>query len=156
MHSTQVSSWLPELRTLALGSNNITMTLYRALQSIITLPSLQMLDLSDNVLSGTLGGSFELYYCAGGGLDDCDSAELKAGASVMAVLLLASNLIEGELEKVDTLPRSLSVLTLSDNLLHGPVAENFSQLSVFYAGEGWARRDRLSMDVFASYYIPSF
>lgn len=135
VHSKQVSSWLPELRTLALGSNNITMTVYRALQSVITLPSLQSLDLSDNVLSGTLEGSFELYYCAGGSLDDCDSAELKTGASTVAVLLLASNFIEGGLEKVDTLPRSLSVFTISDNLLHGPVPEEISQLSVFFAGE---------------------
>ena len=110
------------------------MTVYAALQSVIGLPSLQVLDLSGNALSGDPEGSFDLHYCEGGSLSACDTTALESRVSSLAILLLASNLIAGELEE-DSLPRSLSVLTLSENLLHGPVPDDYSQLSVFFAGE---------------------
>ncbi|CAN0437806.1 unnamed protein product, partial [Laminaria digitata] len=133
-------SWLPELRTLDLGGNNIVMTVYAAMQSVVGLPSLQVLDLSSNALTGNLEGSFDLHYCdfdeggslsGGGGGGTCNTAVTKTRSSSLVIVLLASNLIGGGLE-ADSLPRSLSVLTLSDNLLHGPVPEDYSQLSVFF------------------------
>lgn len=133
VHSGEVSAWLPELRTLALSNNNITMSVYLALQSVISLSSLQTLDFSGNALSGNMEGSLEAYYCEGGDLNACDTAILST-RSVLTILLLASNFIEGGLQ-ADALPRSLFVLTLSENMLYGPVPEDFSQLSVFFAGE---------------------
>lgn len=134
LHYTEASHWLPKLRTLSLGSNNIDMTVYRALQSIVGFSSLQALDLSHNALTGELRGSFDRYYCEGGGLNACNSAVVKTGASLLAIVLLASNFIEGGL-KVEALPRSLTVFTVSDNLLQGPVPEDYSQLSAFFAGK---------------------
>lgn len=96
-----------------------------------------MLDLSENALTGTLEGAFDLYYCeesTNSGV--CRTAGFKVGASTLTVLLLSSNYISGGLtEIVETLPLSLSVLTASDNLLEGLVPEEFSQLVVFFAGE---------------------
>lgn len=147
VHSAEVSTWLPELRTLSLSDNNITMTVYRALQSVIGMVSLQTLDLSNNALSGVLKGSFEQHYCgegvSGGGssnrYSNCDSVSVTIGASMLAILLLSSNDVEGELEDNEdndiTLPVSLSVLTVSDNSLYGSVPEGFSQLYVFFAGK---------------------
>lgn len=134
VHSDELSSWLPELRTLALGDNAIAMPVYHAIQSVVGFESLQTLDLSGNTLNGDLVQSFELHYCEGGGLGTCDSTTFKTGASNMAIVLLASNLIEGGLDAI-SLPRSLSVLTVSDNMLHGPIPDGFSQLSVFKAGK---------------------
>lgn len=134
VHSNEVSSWLPELRTLALGGNDITMPVYDALQSVIGFSSLQVLDLSGNALSGDMEHSFDLHYCEGGSLGSCESTATKTGASDMAIVLLASNRIEGGVGAI-LLPRSMSVLTVSDNLLHGPVPDDFSQLSVLMAGE---------------------
>lgn len=138
VHLNEVSSWLPELRTLALGGNDITMPAYHAIQSAIGFASLQLLDLSGNALSGNMEHAFDLYHCEGGILGSCDSTATKTGASDMAIVLLASNRIEGALDET-LLPGSMSVLTVSDNLLHGPVPDDFSQLSVFMAGE--RRRD---------------
>lgn len=137
VHSNEVSTWLPKLRTLTLGGNNIAMPVYQALQSVIGLASLQVLDLSGNALTGELEGSFEMLYCDGASLDACDSATtaVKTGASLMAIVLLASNSIEGGLEEAHALPRSLSVFSVSGNLLEGPVPEDYSRLSVFFAGE---------------------
>lgn len=113
------------------------MTVYHALQSVTSLSSLQTLDLSENALSGDFEGCFELRYCEENDSllspNACDATIVKTGASVLAVLLLASNVIEGEL-KEGALPSSLSVMTVSDNFLHGPVPDDFSQLSVFFAG----------------------
>lgn len=110
------------------------MPAYDAIQSVIGFASLQVLDLSGNALSGNMEHSFDLYYCEGGSLGSCDSTATKTGASDIAIVLLASNRIEGGLDTV-LLPRSMSVLTVSDNLLNGPVPADFSQLSVFMAGE---------------------
>lgn len=134
VHSNEVSSWLPELRTLALGGNDITMPAYDAIQSVIGFASLQVLDLSGNALSGNMEHSFDLNFCEGGNSVSCDSTAISTGASDVVVLLLASNRIDGGLDAI-SLPGSLSVLTVSDNLLHGPVPVEFSQLSVFMAGE---------------------
>lgn len=130
----EVSLWLPELRTLALRGNAIAMPVYDALQSVISFASLQVLDLSGNALSGDMEQIFRMHYCEGGGLSACDSTASKVGGSSWAITLLSSNEIEGGLEE-NSLPRSLSVLTVSDNLLHGPVPDDFSQLSVFMAGK---------------------
>lgn len=110
------------------------MPVYHALQSVIGFASLQVLDLSNNSLDGIVGQCFELHSCAGESLDACDSTTVKTGASNLAILLLSSNSIEGELE-AHSFPRSLSALTVSDNLLTGPVPEDCAQLSVFLAGE---------------------
>lgn len=134
VHSNEVSSWLPELRTLALGANDITMPAYHAIQSVVGFASLQVLDLSGNALSGNVEHAFDLYHCEGGSLGSCDSTATKTGASDMAIVLLASNRIEGALDET-LLPGSMSVLTVSDNLLYGSVPDYFSQLSVFMAGE---------------------
>lgn len=134
VHTDEVSTWLPKLRTLALGNNAITMTVYLAIQSIIGLPSLQMLDLSGNALSGELYDVFNLYYCEGGSLGGCESALRSSRAISLTTLLLAANEIEGTLEAVP-LPESLSVLSVSNNQLQGAVPEDYSQLSVFFAGE---------------------
>lgn len=134
VHYNEASFWLPELRTLALGGNDITMPAYHALQSVIGFTSLQVLDLSGNALSGNMEHSFDLHYCEEGILNSCDSVATTTGASDLAIVLLASNRIEGGLDSI-FLPRSMSVLTVSDNLLHGPVPGDFSQLSVFQAGE---------------------
>lgn len=121
------------------------MSVYLALQSVIGFTSLQMLDLSGNFLDGSMDQSLDLHFCDGIGVDACDSTGVKTGASAIAIVLLASNLIEGGL--TSSLPRSLSVLTVSDNQLSGPVPEDYSQLSVFMAGEKkrwkgemWTRR----------------
>lgn len=134
VHIDEVSTWLPKLRTLALGNNAITMTVYLALQSIIGLPSLQTLDLSVNALSGELDDVFDVYHCDGGSLGDCESALRSSRAISLTTLLLAANEIEGTLEAV-RLPESLFVLSVSNNQLQGPVPEDYSQLSVFFAGE---------------------
>lgn len=110
------------------------MPVYDALQSVISFASLQVLDLSGNALSGDMEQLFHLHYCEGGSLGACASTASKTGGSTMVIALLTSNTIEGGLE-TNSLPRSLSVLTVSDNLLHGPVPDDFSQLSVFMAGE---------------------
>ncbi|CAN0050348.1 unnamed protein product [Ectocarpus sp. 6 AP-2014] len=149
VHSREVSVWLPELRTLALGGNAITMPVYHALQSVIGFESLQVLDLSNNSLDGTVGQYFELHSCAGGSLDECDSITVKTGASNLAILLLSSNSIEGELE-AHSFPRSLSALTVSDNLFTGPVPEDCAQLSVFLADGNEGLNDT-SLPSFASY-----
>ena len=116
------------------------MPVYDAIQSVVGFESLQTLDLSGNILNGDLEQSFELHYCEDGDLGTCDSTAFKTGASNMAIVLLASNLIEGGLDAM-SLPRSLSVLTVSDNMLHGPVPDDFSQLSVFMAGEKYREKD---------------
>lgn len=134
VHVAEVSTWLPGLRTLSLGSNNIDMTLYDALQSIVGLASLQTVDFSNNTLSGTFEESFTMYYCQEGTSGACDSAGVKTGASSLTILLLASNTISGELQ-METLPASLNVLTASDNLLEGRVPDSFSQLLAFFAGK---------------------
>eukprot|EP00903_Cladosiphon_okamuranus_P019409 g17845.t1 len=149
VHSNEVSSWLPELRTLALGGNNITMPAYDAIQSVIGFASLQVLDLSGNALSGNIENAFDLHYCEGGSLGSCDSIVAKTGASDMAIVLLASNRIEGRLDEI-VLPGSVSVLTVSDNLLHGPVPDDFSQLSVFLADGNEGLNDT-ALPSFASY-----
>ncbi|CAM9441770.1 unnamed protein product, partial [Pylaiella littoralis] len=149
VHSKEVSSWLPELRTLALGDNAITMPVYHALQSVISFASLQVLDLSGNALTGDMEQLFHLHYCEGGSLDACDSTASKAGGSSLVIALLTSNEIDGGLQD-DSLPRSLSVLTLSDNLLHGRVPDDFSQLSVFLA-EGNEGLNDTALPSFASY-----
>lgn len=110
------------------------MSVYHALQSVISFGSLQVLDLSGNALSGDMEQLFHLHFCKGGNLSACDSTTSKAGGSNLVIALLTSNIIEGGLED-NSLPRSLSVLTVSDNLLHGPVPDDFSQLSVFMAGK---------------------
>lgn len=110
------------------------MPAYDAIQSVIGFASLQVLDLSGNALSGNIENAFDLHYCEGGSLGSCDSTATKTGACDMAIVLLASNRIEGRLDEI-VLPGSVSVLTVSDNLLHGPVPDDFSQLSVFMAGE---------------------
>lgn len=140
LHSEEFSTWLPELRTMYLRNNNITMTVYQALQSCIGLRSLQSLDLSNNLLTGTLEGSFDWYYCqadgSGNSGSDCVTAVARSStSSVLAILLLGSNFITGELGKEGILPPSFSVLAVSDNVLYGPVPDDFSQLTVFFAGE---------------------
>ncbi|CAN0004076.1 unnamed protein product, partial [Hapterophycus canaliculatus] len=149
IHVDETHPWLPELRTLAVGGNAITMSVYQALQSAISFASLQMLDLSSNILSGSMDQSFDLHYCDGVGSDACDTTVVKTGASTMAIVLLSSNLIEGEL-RTSSLPRSLSVLTVSDNLLIGPVPEDYAQLSVFMA-EGNEGLNDSALPSFASY-----
>ena len=134
VHVNEGSSWLPNLRTLILRSNKLTMTVYYALQSVIALPSLQTLDLSGNVLSAELSAAFDLYYCDGGSLDKCGFARRSSRVSPLTTLLLEANAIEGVLE-AGALPQSLSVFSVSENQLYGPVPEDYSQLSVFLAGE---------------------
>lgn len=131
------------------------MPAYDAIQSVISLASLQVLDLSGNALIGNMENAFDLYYCEGGSLGSCDSTATKTGASDMTIVLLASNRIGGGLDGM-SLPGSVSVLTVSDNLLHGPVPDYFSQLSVFMAGkrrregsrgkgqDGWERKTNYS------------
>lgn len=141
LHSEEFSTWLPGLRTLSLGSNNITMTVYQALQSCMGLQSLQSLDLSNNVLTGTLEGAFDWYYCqeddsGNSGSSAYVTEALRSSTSVvLAILFLGSNFMSGALEEESALPSSLSVLTVSDNLLYGPVPDDFSQLAVFFVGE---------------------
>ncbi|CAM9498693.1 unnamed protein product [Scytosiphon promiscuus] len=149
IHTEEIHPWLPELRTLAVGSNAITMPVYLALQAVIGFASLQVLDFSGNVLSGSMDQSFDLHFCDAAGSDPCESTVVKTGASAMAIVLLASNLIDGELEAI-SLPKSLSVLTVSANLLHGPVPEGYSQLAVFMA-EGNAGLNNSALPSFASY-----
>eukprot|EP00752_Nemacystus_decipiens_P005285 g4793.t1 len=149
VHSSEVSSWLPELRTLSLGSNDIAMPAYNAIQSVIGFASLQVLDLSANALSGSMEHAFDLHHCEGGSLGSCDSTVTKTGASDMAIVLLASNRIEGTLDET-LLPASISVLTVSDNLLYGPVPNGFSKLSVFMADGNEGLNDTI-LPSFASY-----
>lgn len=133
VHVSEVSSWLPELQSMSLCNNRINMTAYHALQSVIGWPSLQILDLSNNELSGTLEGSFERHYCQEGGGGACEFSGIKMGASVLSIVLLASNVITGELLDV-TLPPSLSVLSISGNMLHGSLPGGYAQLLIFFAG----------------------
>ncbi|CAN0326052.1 unnamed protein product, partial [Ectocarpus sp. 8 AP-2014] len=50
VHLQPSSPWLPELRSLLLGGNNMNATGYVALQAVANWRSLQTLDLSDNAL----------------------------------------------------------------------------------------------------------
>lgn len=109
------------------------MTAYDALQSVIGWSSLQILDLSNNELSGTLEGSFERHYCREGGVGACEFSGIKMGASVLSIVLLASNAITGELLSVN-LPPLLSILSISGNMLHGALPGAYAQLLIFFAG----------------------
>lgn len=134
MHVAEESAWLPQLRTLSLRDNTINATVHDTLQSVIGWSTLQTLDLRNNLLSGTLDGSLDMYYCEDEASGACGAVGVRSGGSSLATLLLSSNLISGELRET-MLPSSLLVLTLSNNLLHGAVPDSFSQLRVFLASE---------------------
>lgn len=98
VHLQSTSSWLPELRTLLLGGNSMSLTGYTALQTIVNWGSLQALDLSDNALTGSVEDALTLYVCedSGGGAG-CGANTSSVGAPSLRVLKLDGNTLTGEI-----------------------------------------------------------
>lgn len=91
------SSWMPELRSLLLGGNNISGTGYAALQTVANWKSLQTLDLSNNALVGSVGDALDTYiYCDGSGGAGCGGNMSSVAAPLLRVLKLDGNELTGE------------------------------------------------------------
>ncbi|CAM9125730.1 unnamed protein product, partial [Discosporangium mesarthrocarpum] len=126
---------MPQLRSLLLGGNNITMAAYNALQSVIGWSSLQSLDLSYNAISGALVDALALYACVGMGSNGCSRSQLVSGAATFNALFLQGNTLTGTLPSVvDKSTRaSLNVLDVSDNLnIMGGIPDNYSSLLMLF------------------------
>lgn len=96
VHLQSTSSWLPELRSLLLGENGLTLTGYTALQTVVNWGSLQALDLSDNALTGSVEDALTLYVCEGSGSAECGANTSSVGAPFLRVLKLDGNSLTGE------------------------------------------------------------
>lgn len=90
------SSWLPELRSLLLGGNNVNGTGYAALQTVANWKSLQTLDLGNNDLVGSVEDSLStFFYCDGSGTG-CGGNVPSVAAPRLRVLKLDGNKLTGE------------------------------------------------------------
>lgn len=97
------SSWLPELRSLLLGGNNISGTGSAVLQTVANWRSLQTLDLSNNALVGYVEDALSTYfYCDGSGDTDCGGNMSSVAAPLLRVLKLDGNDLAGEAVKACT------------------------------------------------------
>lgn len=96
VHLQSTSSWLPELRSLLLGGNSMSLTGYTALQTIVNWEYLQALDLSDNALTGSVEDALTLYVCEGSGSTECGANTSSVGAPFLRVLKLDGNALTGE------------------------------------------------------------
>lgn len=96
VHLQSISSWLPELRSLLLGGNNISGTGYVVLQMLANWRSLQTLDLSDNALSGSVEDTLApYYYCDGSGGTGCGGNASSTSVPLLRVLKLDGNNLTG-------------------------------------------------------------
>lgn len=96
VHLQSISPWLPELRTLLLGGNNINSTGYMALQTIANWKSLQTCDLSENALTGHVEKALTLYYCDGSGSTGCGANISSVAAPSLRILKLDGNNLTGD------------------------------------------------------------
>lgn len=102
VHLQSLSPWLPELRSLLLGGNSMNATGYAVLQTVANWRSLQLLDLSDNALTGPVEDALTLYYyCDGSGGTGCGGSISSVAAPLLRVLKLDGNDLTGETEKID-------------------------------------------------------
>lgn len=97
VHLKFASSWLPELRSLLLGGNSINATGNAILQKVANWRPLQMLDLSDNFLTGSVEDALTLYYyCDGSGGTGCGGSISSVSTPLLRVLKLDGNKLTGE------------------------------------------------------------
>ncbi|CAN0361085.1 unnamed protein product, partial [Ectocarpus sp. 12 AP-2014] len=136
VHLQSSSPWLPELRSLLLGGNNMNATGYAALQTVANWRSLQTLDLSDNALTGSMDDALALYYyCDGSGSSGCGGNVSSVAAPLLRVLKVDGNdLIGSPPRVVDTDNRRIDLLDVSDNgNFVGEVPASYSELLILFA-----------------------
>ena len=80
-----------------LGANDMSSTGYSALQTVVRWRSLQILDLSDNALTGSVEDALTLYVCEGLGSAECGANTSSVGAPSLRVLKLDGNALTGEM-----------------------------------------------------------
>lgn len=92
VHLQSTSSWLPELRSLLLGGNNINGSGYAVLQTLANWRSLQTLDFSENALTGSVEDALApYYYCDGSGGTGCGGNTSSIAVPLLRVLKLDGN-----------------------------------------------------------------
>lgn len=96
LHLQSTSSWLPELRSLLLGGNNINESGHTILQTVANWRSLQTLDLSENALTGSVEDSLApYYYCDGSGGMGCGGNATSIAVPLLRLLRLDGNDLTG-------------------------------------------------------------
>eukprot|EP00611_Tribonema_gayanum_P021029 TRINITY_DN3956_c0_g1_i1.p1 TRINITY_DN3956_c0_g1~~TRINITY_DN3956_c0_g1_i1.p1 ORF type:complete len:805 (-),score=98.44 TRINITY_DN3956_c0_g1_i1:700-3114(-) len=131
VHTANTSATFPALRALLLSNNSLTQDVYVAVQTVLPWASLSTLDLSGNVLSGSLQGAFDLKYCSGDGTGSaCGTNLLEQGAGGLTAFILSdSPSVSGDLPV--PLPPSMTVLQLTNMTgLTGAVPESYADLRV--------------------------
>lgn len=98
VHLVSQSPWLPELRTLVLRGNALNATAYMAFQAVVSLKSLQTLDLGENALTGPIEDTLTLLYCEAdetGGSSTCNEQATGVAGPLLRVVTVDGNNLTG-------------------------------------------------------------
>ncbi len=89
-----VQGTFPMLQTFRVARNNISEDVYVAVQIAMGWKDLQVIDVSENNITGGLIGALEIQYCSSGSVG-CNDVTLTVHSALTA-LLLSGNNIQGQ------------------------------------------------------------
>jgi hypothetical protein len=129
VHNSTHSVIFADLQALFLGNNSISQDAYSVLQTALGWPSLSVLDLRGNRLTGSIDDAFDFFY-----LDVNGTVRQRSAGEQLSILSLGSNTIEGDMPNDFNLIGSmLAALDVEHNDLSGNVPAEAGNLRAFLA-----------------------